>query len=154
MVIFKLMKTFHTPHTLSHPIPVQSSAEGLVVTPVQRRKLRLSELIPSSRTLGNWRLRFCISFFPCKFQEMSFFKHSKHPINNSKCVMTSYQRRDCSFCWKFRLPNTSGPAILSSLSLNKHSKASANIWKHLLCSRQGPKALHTLRHSLLLPVVR
>lgn len=147
MVIFKLMKTFHTPYTLSHPIPVQSSTEGLVFTPVQRRKLRLSGPTPSSRTLANWRLRFYISFFLAN-SNRCYFKHSKDPINNSKCVMSSYQRWDCSFCWKFHLPNTSEPADLSSLSLNKHSKASANIWKHLLCARKGPKVLHTLCHSL------
>lgn len=49
-VVFKLMKPFHTPHTLSHLKPGQPSEKGLVLTPMQRRKLRLSGLIPPQIT--------------------------------------------------------------------------------------------------------
>ena len=68
--------------------------------------------------------------------------------------MSFYQRQDWAFCQKFCLSNTPGPAPSSSLSLNKHPEANADIWKHLLCARQCPRGLHTFRCSLLLPTLR
>lgn len=121
-----------------------------MVTPVQRRKLRLREPIPSPRALGNRRLRFSALHlrFPCKFKAMSFLKRSKHPIDSSGCVMSSYRRQGHSFCQRSCVSSSLGPAALSSVPLNKHSEAGANISKHLLCARQGLRALYTLHHSL------
>lgn len=153
MVIFTLMKTFHTSHTLSHSIPILSSAEDLVVTPVQRRKLRLSGPIPSSRTLGTggWD---SASPFSLQISRDVFLQTQQ---------ASHHQQQMCNeFLSKLRLfillevPSAQHfwTSYFVLLSLNKHSKASANIWKHLLCARKVPKASHILCHSLLLPVWR